>query len=90
VNGRQQMRMSSAETDFMSENFAEMASTLAEIGRSFYQRGWALGTSGNFSASVNRDPLRLAITPSGVDKGQRYGPGPVSADFGDGADGQDD
>jgi methylthioribulose-1-phosphate dehydratase len=29
-----------------------------------------LGTSGNFSAAVNRDPLRLAMSPSGVDKGQ--------------------
>jgi methylthioribulose-1-phosphate dehydratase len=28
-----------------------------------------LGTSGNFSAVLSRDPLRLAITASGVDKG---------------------
>jgi len=28
-----------------------------------------LGTSGNFSAVLSRDPLRLAITVSGVDKG---------------------
>jgi len=57
-------------TIFMSEDFAEIASDIAEVSRSFYQRGWALGTSGNFSAPVSRDPLRLAITPSGVDKGQ--------------------
>jgi len=50
-------------------NFAEVAAQLAEIGRDCYARGWALGTSGNFSAVVNRDPLRLAITTSGVDKG---------------------
>jgi methylthioribulose-1-phosphate dehydratase len=49
--------------------FAELAGQLAEIGRQCYARGWALGTSGNFSAVVNRDPLRLAITTSGVDKG---------------------
>lgn len=48
---------------------AELAAQLAEIGRDCYARGWALGTSGNFSAVVNRDPLRLAITTSGVDKG---------------------
>jgi len=54
----------------MSENFQEIALSLAEIGRNFYARGWALGTSGNFSAAVNRDPLRLAMSPSGVDKGQ--------------------
>lgn len=50
--------------------FAEQASKLAEIGRSFYARGWTLGTSGNFSAVVSRDPVRLAITSSGVDKGE--------------------
>jgi len=50
-------------------SFAELAAQLAEIGRHCYARGWVLGTSGNFSAVVNRDPLRLAITTSGVDKG---------------------
>ncbi len=46
-----------------------MASQLSEIGRQCYARGWVLGTSGNFSAVVSRDPLRLAITASGADKG---------------------
>ena len=46
-----------------------LAAQLVEIGRQCYARGWALGTSGNFSAVVSRDPLRLAITTSGVDKG---------------------
>ena len=32
-------------------------------------RGWALGTSGNFSAVIGRSPLTLAITTSGIDKG---------------------
>src|SRR4029453_8429576 len=50
-------------------SFAELASQLAEIGRQCYTRGWVLGTSGNFSAVVNRNPLRLAITTSGGDKG---------------------
>jgi methylthioribulose-1-phosphate dehydratase len=49
--------------------FAELAEQLADVGRQCYARGWALGTSGNFSAVVSRDPLRLAITTSGVDKG---------------------
>lgn len=53
-----------------SARFDELASLLSEIGRSFYARGWALGTSGNFSALVSRKPLRLAITSSGVDKNQ--------------------
>jgi methylthioribulose-1-phosphate dehydratase len=46
-----------------------LAAELIEIGRVFYARGWVLGTSGNFSAVIDRDPLRLAITSSGVDKG---------------------
>lgn len=54
----------------MDEAFRDIASGLAAISRSFYARGWALGTSGNFSAVLSRDPLRLAITPSGADKGE--------------------
>lgn len=50
--------------------FRELAEQIAQVGREFYARGWALGTSGNFSAVVTRDPLRLAITSSGVDKGK--------------------
>lgn len=49
--------------------FADLAAQLADIGRHCYARGWALGTSGNFSAVVSRRPLRLAISASGVDKG---------------------
>lgn len=49
--------------------FSELADELAAVGRMVYGRGWALGTSGNFSAVVGRDPVRLAITASGVDKG---------------------
>src|SRR5438309_7171349 len=49
--------------------FAGLAIELARLGPAFYARGWVLGTSGNFSAVVSREPLRLAITPSSVDKG---------------------
>jgi methylthioribulose-1-phosphate dehydratase len=49
--------------------FAEVATCLAEIGTGFYARGWVFGTSGNFSAVISRDPLRLAITSTGLDKG---------------------
>lgn len=48
---------------------AEVARTLADLGRQFSARGWVLGTSGNLSAVLETDPLRLAITPSGADKG---------------------
>ncbi len=49
--------------------FTEYALQLADIGKNFYARGWVLGTSGNFSAVISRDPLQLAITASGNDKG---------------------
>jgi len=52
-----------------SDRHSTLARLLAGAGRDFYGRGWALGTSGNFSAVVSFDPLRLAITASGVDKG---------------------
>jgi methylthioribulose-1-phosphate dehydratase len=45
-----------------------MASALAGIGREFHARGWALGTSGNYSAVLRVEPLRLLITSSGLDK----------------------
>lgn len=49
-------------------SFAELATQLVDVARQCHARGWALGTGGNFSAVVSRDPLRLAITASGVDK----------------------
>ena len=52
-----------------SEKFMALASELAAIGRGFYARGWVLGTSGNFSAAISREPMRLAITSTGLDKG---------------------
>ena len=53
----------------MSDSFAQIASSLAATARGFHLRGWVLGTSGNLSAVVDREPLRLAMSPSGVDKG---------------------
>lgn len=53
----------------MQRSFAETAQLLAELGRSFYARGWVLGTSGNFSAVTSWNPLRLAVTATGLDKG---------------------
>lgn len=53
----------------MLENFQNLATDLVTIANGFYSRGWVLGTSGNLSAVVDQEPLRLAMTPSGVDKG---------------------
>jgi methylthioribulose-1-phosphate dehydratase len=50
--------------------YAAASEYLADLGRDFHRRGWALGTSGNFSAVIEREPLRLAITSSSVDKGR--------------------
>jgi methylthioribulose-1-phosphate dehydratase len=46
-----------------------IAEQLIRVGQRFDARGWVLGTSGNFSAVIGRDPLRLAITRSGTHKG---------------------
>ncbi len=42
---------------------------LAGVIREFYQRGWCVGTGGNFSAVDAADPVRVIITPSGIHKG---------------------
>ena len=66
------------------------ADQLIAIGQRFDARNWVLGTSGNFSAVLDRDPLRLAITRSGSHKGRltrddilEFGDGRILA--GDGA-----
>lgn len=43
----------------------ELCATMAAI----HQRGWCDGTGGNFSCVLKREPLRLLMAPSGVDKG---------------------
>ena len=48
----------------------QAAGQLAEVGGRFDARNWVLGTSGNFSVVLGRDPLRLAMTRSGVFKGR--------------------
>ena len=45
-----------------------LAEHLGKLGHDFHRRGWVLGTSGNFSAVIERDPLRIAITASSLDK----------------------
>jgi methylthioribulose-1-phosphate dehydratase len=54
----------------MADNLPELASKMAMIAKGFYTRGWLLGTSGNLSAVIRREPLRLVMSPSGVDKGE--------------------
>ena len=53
------------------------AATLAAAGAAlageaarFAGLGWMRGTSGNLSVTLDREPLRLAVTGSGLDKGE--------------------
>jgi methylthioribulose-1-phosphate dehydratase len=48
----------------------EPIDALREVGAMFWQRGWSLGTSSNYSVVVSRDPLELLLTASGKDKGR--------------------
>jgi methylthioribulose-1-phosphate dehydratase len=43
---------------------------LRETGAYFWQRGWSLGTSSNYSVVLQREPLELLVTASGKDKGR--------------------
>lgn len=52
-----------------SARFSKQSDDLADAGREFYRRGWVLGTSGNFSKLLSRDPMRIGITASGLEKG---------------------
>ncbi|RII14206.1 Methylthioribulose-1-phosphate dehydratase [Streptomyces sp. YIM 130001] len=48
----------------------EAGAVLAAESARFASFGWMRGTSGNLSAVLSRDPLRLAVTASGHDKGE--------------------
>jgi methylthioribulose-1-phosphate dehydratase len=62
------------------ETTRAVAEHLASIVRGAYARGWAMGTSGNFSAVLDTEPLRLLVTPSGADKGTVRGEEMVTVD----------
>jgi methylthioribulose-1-phosphate dehydratase len=57
-------------TRWKNNDFFKLTRSLEEIGKSFYSHGWVLGTSGNFSAVISREPLCLVITSTGSDKGK--------------------
>jgi methylthioribulose-1-phosphate dehydratase len=54
----------------MSTTFNDAAARLIKIGQRLDARGWVLGTSGNFSIVIDEEPVRLAITRSGTQKGE--------------------
>lgn len=43
---------------------------LVQTGQLFYQRGWSVGTSSNYSVIIDRQPLELLVTASGMHKGR--------------------
>jgi methylthioribulose-1-phosphate dehydratase len=67
----------------MTSDYTDLVAQLAEVGRRFDARDWILGTSGNFSVVLGRNPLRLLTTRSGFAKGALSEDGVVEVD-GDG------
>jgi methylthioribulose-1-phosphate dehydratase len=53
-----------------AEVLARAGASLAAESARFAARGWMPGTAGNLSVTLARDPLRLAVTASGLDKGE--------------------
>jgi methylthioribulose-1-phosphate dehydratase len=51
-------------------DLVEPMDALCDVGQMFWQRGWSVGTSSNYSVVLSRDPLELLITASGKDKGR--------------------
>ena len=57
-------------TQAPTSEFSEVATILAATAKALHARGWMLGTSGNLSAVVQQEPWLLAMSPSGLDKGE--------------------
>ncbi|MCC3768683.1 methylthioribulose 1-phosphate dehydratase [Streptomyces sp. UNOC14_S4] len=62
----------------------QAGAVLAAEAARFASFGWMRGTAGNLSVVTGRDPLRLAVTASGLDKGELT-PSDVVVVDGDGA-----
>ncbi|MEU4795679.1 methylthioribulose 1-phosphate dehydratase [Streptomyces sp. NPDC023327] len=58
------------ETTAAARDLEEAGAVLAAEAARFASFGWMRGTSGNLSLVLSRDPLRLAVTASGRDKGE--------------------
>ena len=50
--------------------YEQQIDALIEVGRIFWQRGWSVGTSSDFSAVVSDNPRQLLLTASGKHKGR--------------------
>ncbi len=58
-----------AATSTATASTAALAQHLSATMAAIHSRGWCEGTGGNFSCVLQRQPLRLLMAPSGVDKG---------------------
>ncbi|HEV2778324.1 MAG TPA: methylthioribulose 1-phosphate dehydratase [Actinophytocola sp.] len=54
----------------MDDRLRAAGRALAAEAARYAAMGWMRGTSGNLSVVVDRDPLRLAVTAGGLDKGE--------------------
>jgi methylthioribulose-1-phosphate dehydratase len=57
-------------TRWKNDNFLKSRRTWRKLAKTFIHADGVLGTSGNFSAVTSREPLSLAITSKGSDKGR--------------------
>jgi methylthioribulose-1-phosphate dehydratase len=54
----------------VTDTLLDAGRDLAAEAARYTAMGWMRGTSGNLSVVLSRDPLRLAVTASGLDKGE--------------------
>ena len=57
-------------SDSVLSGLDEPIDALSAVGQMFWQRGWSVGTSSNYSVVLHREPLELLVTASGKDKGR--------------------
>jgi methylthioribulose-1-phosphate dehydratase len=70
-------------TDLADTAPLAVRSAICAVGAEFHRRGWSLATSSNYSVVLRREPFRLLITGSGLDK-SRLGPADLLVLDGDG------
>lgn len=51
-------------------DYGAVADEIARLGRLFYEKGWNLATSSNYSVLLEREPMRVLMTTSGRHKGE--------------------
>jgi methylthioribulose-1-phosphate dehydratase len=69
----------------VSPTLEQAGAQLAAEAARFASLGWMRGTSGNLSLVLSREPLRLAVTASGKDKGELTAADVVTVDADGGA-----